>query len=268
MNGSTFLDTFLLGVLQGVTEFLPISSSGHLVIAQGYFTHLSGNAMIFDVMLHFGTLLAVVFYFWREVRGFLYLLVGKEVQDSPIPVRRWFWLIIVATIPSGIIGLTLEKPIEALFSSPTFAAGAIFVNGILLLTTSMAPQLSRQAGDLGVRDAILIGLMQGFAILPGISRSSNTIATGLFLGIKGDVAARFSFLMSIPAILGAVLVKSRGLHGADMAALIPYGVGAVVSLVTGLWAIAFLLRVIMKGKFQFFGYYCLLFGGGMFLLLQ
>lgn len=266
MNGWILLDTFLLGLIQGVTEFLPVSSDGHLVIAQGYLTHFNQKAMTFDVMLHLGTLLAVIIYFWRDVRLLLCFLVGKEVQGNPFPVRNWFWLIIIATIPTGIIGLTLEKMVEPLFYSPTFAAGGILVNGTLLLTTGMAPKHERQASDLGIRDAILIGVMQGFAVLPGISRSSNTIATAMFLGIRGDTAAKFSFLISIPAVTGAVLVKSRELHGVSMAELIPYGVGAVVALVIGLWAIAFLLRAIMRGKFLYFGYYCLFFGGAVLLL--
>lgn len=266
MNDLAILEACLLGIIQGVTEFLPVSSDGHLVLAQSYLTAFNQNAMTFDVMLHFGTLLAVVSYFWRDVRSLLYFLVGKEVQGNPFPVRSWFWLIIVATIPTGIIGLILEKTVEPLFASPTFAAGGIFLNGILLLSTFMAPKGERQAKDLRVRDAILIGAMQGFAILPGISRSSNTIATGMFLGIRGDIAAKFSFLISIPAVAGAVLVKSRELHGTSLAELVPYGVGAVVALVIGLWAIAFLLRTIMRGKFQYFGYYCLMLGGVVLIL--
>ena len=260
MNDLALLDACLLGIIQGVTEFLPVSSDGHLVIAQGYLHGFNQRAMTFDVMLHFGTLLAVVLYFWRDVRSLLYFLIGKELQGNPFPVKSWFWLIIIATIPTGIIGLTLEKTVEPLFSSPTFAAGAIFLNGIVLLLTVIAPKGERQAGDLRVRDAILIGITQGLAVLPGISRSSNTIATAMFLGFRGDIAAQFSFLISIPAVAGAVLVKSRELHGASLAELIPYAVGAAVALITGLWAIGFLLKVIMKGKFRYFGYYCLIRG--------
>jgi undecaprenyl-diphosphatase len=266
MNPSTLLDACLLGIIQGVTEFLPVSSDGHLVIAQGYLSGFHQKALTFDVMLHLGTLLAVVFYFWRDVRSFLYLLVGKEMKGNPFPVRSWCWLIMIATIPTGIIGLTLEKTVEPLFSSPTFAAAAIFINGIILLLTVMAPKGERQAIDLGVRDAILIGVMQGLAVLPGISRSSNTIVTAMFLGFRGDIAAQFSFLLSIPAVAGAVLVKSRELQGTSLTELIPYGAGAAVALVTGLWAISFLLKVIMKGKFQNFGYYCLIFGAVVLLL--
>lgn len=260
------LDACWLGIIQGVTEFLPVSSDGHLVIAQGYLPGSSQKAMTFDVMLHLGTLLAVLLYFWRDVRSSLYFLFGRETPGNPFPVRSWFWLIIIATIPTGIIGLALEKIVEPLFASPTFAAGAIVANGILLLLTVMAPKGERRAGDLRVWDAILIGLMQGFAVLPGISRSSNTIATAMFLGVRGEVAAQFSFLISIPAVTGAVLVKLRELQGTGMAELVPYGVGAATALVVGLWAIGFLLKVIMRGKFQYFGYYCLIFGGVVLLL--
>ncbi len=261
-----FLDAFLLGAIQGITEFLPVSSDGHLVIAQGYLTTFNKNAMTFDVMLHLGTLLAVILYFWRDVRCLLYFLVGKEVQSNPFPARTWFWLIVVATVPTGIIGLILEKTVEPLFTSPTVAAWGLLVNGTLLLSTTLAPRATRQAGDLNMRDAILIGTTQAFAILPGISRSSNTIATAMFLGIRGDIAARFSFLISIPAVLGAVLVKSRDLQSATVTDLIPYGFGVLVALLTGLWAISFLLKVIVKGKFGYFGYYCLIVGGAVLLL--
>lgn len=266
MNASDFSDALVLGIIQGVTEFLPVSSDGHLVIAQGYLPGFQQQALTFDVMLHFGTLLAVLSYYRRDVLSLLYYPLGKEVKDNPLPVRSWFWLIVVATIPTGIIGLGLEKSIEPLFSSPTFAAAGLVTNGVLLLLTVRAAGGKRQASDFGVWDAILIGTMQGFAVLPGISRSSNTIATAMFLGFRGEVGARFSFLISIPAVAGAVLVKSRELHGVSPAELLPYGIGATVALLTGLWAIAFLLKIIAKGKFQNFGYYCLIFGGAVLLI--
>jgi undecaprenyl-diphosphatase len=266
VNGLGLLIASFLGILQGLTEFLPVSSDGHLVIAQGYLAVLNGKTMAYIVVLHLGTLLAVVFYYRRNVGSFLQFLLGKEVRDSEFPVRRWFWLIVIATIPSGVIGLSLDKTAELLFASPGFAAGAIMANGILLLTTAIAQQGRRQAGDLGVGDALLIGFVQGFSILPGISRSSNTIAAAMFLGVKRDVAARFSFLISIPAITGAVIVKLNGLQGTPLAELTPLAVGAAIALATGLCAIAFLLRVIKRGKFQYFGIYCLIFGGSILFL--
>lgn len=255
------LNAFLLGVVQGLTEFLPVSSDGHLVIVQGYLPGFQQRAMTFDVVLHLGTLLAVLAYFWCDVRALSYFLFGREIQENPFPVRRWFWLILVASIPTGLIGLSLEQAVEPLFSSPTFAAAGLVVNGVLLLLTPLARKGDRQAGDLRVGDALLIGTMQGFAILPGISRSSNTIATAMFLGIRGEVAARFSFLISIPAVAGAVLLKLGELRGAGWAELLPYGIGAGVAWLSGLWAIGFLLKVIMRGRFQYFGYYCLVLGG-------
>jgi undecaprenyl-diphosphatase len=235
-----FLYACFLGIVQGITEFLPVSSDGHLVIAQGYLT--------------------------RDLFSFMGYLVGKEIPNSSIPARNWFWLILIASIPTGIIGLALEEIVEPLFSSPSFAAICIVLNGIFLLLTLYAPRPNRGAHDLGLWDAILIGIMQGFAVLPGISRSSNTIATAMFLRVRGDVAAQFSFLLSIPAVAGAVLMKARDLPGTSLGELTPYGVGAAAALVSGLWAIAFLLRVIVKGKFQYFGYYCLGFGGAILIL--
>jgi undecaprenyl-diphosphatase len=256
----------LLGVIQGITEFLPISSDGHLVIAQGYLPGFDHNPLTFDVMLHLGTLVAVLAYFRSEVWALLCSLFGYESENSMIPARRWLGLIVVATVPTIVIGLTLQTTAEALFSSPGFAAGALIVNGSLLLMTSLAPQSSRGAKDLKVRDALLIGVMQGFAVLPGISRSSNTIATAMFLGVRGDIAAQFSFLLSIPAVAGAVAFKLRDFYGTSGTELVPFGVGAAAALASGLWAIAFLLRMIVKGRLQYFGYYCLVFGGLVLLL--
>jgi undecaprenyl-diphosphatase len=255
-----FINACLLGIIQGVTEFLPISSDGHLVIAQGYLPGFDQNPLTFDVMLHFGTLVAVLLYFRRDVVALLASVFGCESRGSAIPARRWLVLIAIATLPTALIGLMLEKSAESLFSSPTFAASALIANGMLLLSTGLAPKSKRGAGDLNIRDALLIGIMQGLAVLPGISRSSNTIATAMFLGVRGDIAAQFSFLLSLPAVAGAVLLKLRDLQGASGGELIPFGIGAATALVSGLWAITFLLRVIMKDKLRYFGYYCLFFG--------
>ncbi len=258
-----FFEASLLGVIQGITEFLPISSDGHLVIAQGYLRAFQQNPMTFDVVLHFGTLLAVLYYFRRDVRALVFFLGRREVQGNLFPARRWVWSIFLATLPTGVIGLALEKSVEPLFVSPVFAAGGLLVNGTLLLSTGLAPSGQRSANDIKVRDALLIGLMQGFAVLPGISRSSNTIATAMFLGIRGEVAARFSFLLSIPAVMGAVLIKVSDLDVSRATDLIPYGVGVAFALMSGIWAISFLLKVIVMGRFRYFGYYCFLLGGGV-----
>lgn len=264
MNAKAFSDALLLGIVQGITEFLPVSSDGHLVIAQAYLPSFQEKAMTFDVMLHFGTLLAVLFYFWPDIRS---LLLDKGGGRNPFPGRTWLWLIIVASIPTGIIGLALEETAEPLFLSPSFAAGALMVNGMILLSTALVGKGHRGPGDLTARDAILIGIMQGFAVLPGISRSSNTIATAFFLGIRGETGARFSFLVSIPAVIGAVAVRAKDLQGVAVPDLAPYALGVAVAFASGLWAIGFLFRAIAGGKFQYFGYYCL-FAGGAILLLQ
>lgn len=261
----SLFSAFLLGLIQGVTEFLPISSDGHLVIAQGYLPGFRANPMTFDVMLHFGTLLAVVCYFWRDIIALAAAAV-RERADEAFPPRKWAWLVVVASLPTGLIGLSLEKSVEHLFASPTFAAAALLVNGALLLATGLAPRPKRGAADLNGWHALLIGIMQGLAVLPGISRSSNTIATAMFLGVRGEIAARFSFLISIPAVAGAVALKAKDLPGLAAEELLPYAVGTAVALASGMWAIGFLFKAIARGKFRHFGYYCLILGGAVLLL--
>ena len=247
----TFLDAILLGALQGLTEFLPVSSSGHLVLAQALLGLKSAGAsdsgpLSFEIIVHLGTLLAVFVYFrrllWRLVVS---LLPGGDSQD-----RRLIWLVALA-------GLYIKSLMSGVFSSPTFAASMLLINGVILILTGFI----RIGGEsVRLRSAMGIGLAQALAILPGISRSGLTISAGMFLKVSPQRAAEFSFLLAIPVILGAAALDIDNLGTLAGEQLAVYLSGAAVAFVSGLFAIGWLMRLIRKGKFLYFGVYSLALG--------
>jgi len=259
--------SFWLGVLQGITEFLPISSSGHLVLGKailGVQTH----GVAFEVFVHFGTLLAVVTVFWNDVWR-MFVAVGQAVR-KPLPSHwvalyqrdtffRLVVLILVGSIPAGVIGVLFESNIENAFSSPLFVSFMLILTGGILLGTRWAHGEDRQ---FGVVRGFLIGVAQSLAILPGISRSGSTIATGMYLGVERSEAARFSFLLALPAIFGATVLKSLELAetGVSRHEELVLAVGAVTSYVAGVLALKWLLGVIRRGRLDRFAYYCFAIG--------
>ncbi len=265
----SMIQAFILGLVQGATEFLPVSSSGHLIIFQTLFG-LNQDNVLFDVILHIGTLLAVFIYFREEV---IDLIVGccklirrlfsrrrrRIDQDEKLAL-----LVIIASIPTGIIGLILNNYTDTLFSNITLV-------GFMLLITAAALFLSnrRNSGDKKLRDmtsadALVIGLFQGIAVMPGISRSGFTISGSLFRGLKRDWAFRFSFLLSVPAVLGALLLEAKDAVGASIA-VAPMAVGVVTSFVSGLLFLYLLNSIVRKGKLSYFSVYCLIVGLGSIL---
>lgn len=239
----------VLGIIQGATEFLPISSSGHLVVAQQLMGWNDTGAAIlaFDIVLHIGTLVAVIAVLWREC---LEILTGKN--------WRMFFYLIVATIPAVIIGLTLKDFIEGLFTSIATVGVAWIVTAVVLLLTKHV-KTSEQL-DVGYKKSFIIGCAQAIAIIPGISRSGSTIAAGLFSRLNHTAAAKFAFLMSIPAIAGAATLDAKNLNGLSADLLWPLLVGFVFSMITGYICIKWLLSIIKHGKLWYFGIYCLLAG--------
>jgi len=257
----TVLQGALLGLLQGLTEFLPVSSSGHLVLAQSLVPGFRQPGVFFDVLLHVATLGAVVAYFWRDVAGMaVSLLPGGDAGR-----RRLVGWILAATVPTGAIGLALKDPLEALFHAPRAAAAMLLVTGTVLWVSEVLDR-GRDPGDrIGVWRALAVGTVQGMAIVPGISRSGSTIAAGTLLGIRIEDAARFSFLISIPAIVGAAVLELR--HAATPGlAWGPYAAGAAAAFLSGLAAIHWLLGVIRRGRFRWFAVYCWILGAGYLLL--
>jgi undecaprenyl-diphosphatase len=254
----TLLESTTLGILQGLTEFLPVSSSGHLVLMQT-FMGIGGPVVFFDVLLHIGTLAAVLVVFRKNIaaifRESATAVAGNGKPISELP-HAWFMLmIIVGSVPAGIIGILLEDTFEELFSSPLSVGFFLLVTGMLLFPTRRIKQGARTVGMITMYDAIIIGMAQAMAITPGISRSGATIAVALFLGLERETAVKYSFLLSIPAIAGAVLLKSLSMP--ELPANLPnYAAGMISAFGVGLVALLWLVRLVNRGKLEYFAYYC------------
>jgi undecaprenyl-diphosphatase len=247
------LAALLLGVLQGLTEFLPVSSSGHLVLFQQWL-HVPGDEVLFDLVCHLGTLAPVVFFYRRSL---LDMLRAPFVEKGPLserPSTRLILLLGLATVPTGLIGVLFKDFFEQLFATPGVLAITFAITGTLLFASRYARQGSIDPQTMLWWQALALGVAQGMAITPGISRSGTTIAVALFLGLSREYAARFSFLMSIPAILGAFVLKSRE---ADLAQLDfgILGVGAIASLISGYFALVLLVKLVKSGDFSKFSFY-------------
>ncbi len=260
-----FFDALILGLIQGLTEFLPISSSGHLVIGQALLG-LAEPGVSLEIWLHVGTLLAVVAYFRRRVFAIVRAIIPGPKTPESVPNRRLLWILVIGTIPAVAAVLLFRSYFELAYDSPPFASIMLIVTGIFLLLTFFA---ANRARAVGFTRGFLIGLAQAAAILPGISRSGATISCALFLGVSPAVAAEFSFLLAVPAIAGAFVYDLifSGAAGAFSGDLPLYFAGALVSFIVGILAIHYLLRVIRAGRFYLFGLYCLVAGTISFILL-
>ncbi len=243
------------GIIQGLTEFLPVSSSGHLTLFQ-YFSgrHDLAANMLADIAFHFGTLLAVIFFFRHDLLPYF---TPAGWRDSAR--RKIAMLIIVGSIPTAAIGILFKDLFKSMFAMPSIVAAALFITGLLLL---LAEKLKKSAASelagFSFFRAMIIGIAQGLAITPGISRSGSTIAAGLLLGLKGEEAARFSFLLMIPAVGGATLLEAKDAFAAGLpAAIDPVGlaIGTIAAAITGFLALKLLVFIIQKQKLSFFAYY-------------
>jgi len=266
----SLLEAVLLGIVQGLTEFLPVSSSGHLVLGE-FLLGVKFDDISFEVFLHFGTFFSVVIVFrhtiwsifkavWLKAKS----IFIREVTSSGSEDWHLFLLIVAGSVPAGIAGMVFKNYVERSFSSVTFVSVMLLVTGAVLIFTQFFKATRRK---LNFGDALLVGLAQALAMLPGISRSGLTISTGIFKKVERSRAAEFSFLLSLPAILGASLLELKDvLSYADSGqGLKIYVTGAVTAFVVGYLAIKFLLSIIKKGKFQYFGFYC--FAVGFFFLI-
>ncbi len=266
MNPLTLLSSVLLGVIQGVTEFLPVSSSGHLAIAE-HLLNVSGASAsppFFDVLLHLGTLFAVFAAYWEDIRDmvleFFYGVSDLVHRTTPRRVPPAL-LIIVGTLPLFAV-LPIKDTIESLGDNMYFVASALLATGCLLFASDHVRRGRKTEKSATMLDALLVGVGQALATCPGISRSGTTITAGCFVGFDRKFAVRYSFLMSIPAILGAnILSLKDALEGDILWAEVPiYLVGVAVSAVVGYACIRLIRLVADKGKFGFFAYYCWLAG--------
>jgi undecaprenyl-diphosphatase len=265
----------LLGIVQGLTEFLPVSSSGHLVLFQHLFG-LTEPEIFFDICLHIGTLLAIVMVFRRELGHILLTLFHSpgllkrtggagNLFDQNEDIRL-VTLILLGTIPTGIIGLLLKPLAEDLFSNVWIVGVMLLITGGLLWLTRRVPEQGRPLRKMRPKDALIIGLVQGMAIMPGLSRSGSTICIALLMGVDRETAGRYSFLLSIPAILGAlVLGLDFSVIGHSSASTGVILLGTIVAALVGYAALIVLLRMIKKGRLSVFAPYC--WGIGVVALL-
>ncbi|MGC8827486.1 MAG: undecaprenyl-diphosphatase UppP [Anaerolineae bacterium] len=257
------LQAVVLGILQGATEFLPISSSAHLVLVP-WLLGWASPGLVFDTIVHWGTAAAVVLYFARDLWVIIRDWVLGTFRLRPATSStRLGWLIILGTIPAVLIGALGEKPVEALFAAPAWTAGFLLVTAVILVVSERVGRQNRDAEGMAWWEALLIGLAQGLALAPGISRSGATIAVGLVLGLRRPAAARFSFLLSVPVILGAGLPQlldfMRMPGASDSAGLL--AVGFLAAAVSGFLAIHFLLSFVCRRRLYPFAVYCALLGG-------
>jgi len=254
-----------LGLVQGLTEFLPVSSSGHLVLAE----HLLGvdpPGISFEVVLHLGTLLAVLVYFRHRLWDIGQDLVQRRTVANRHDGRKYFLALVIGTIPAGVAGILFKDQVEAAFSAPKAAAAFLLVTGVFLLATRLARGMQR---PLTLPRAFLVGCAQAVALLPGISRSGSTMSAAMGLGISPAAAAEFSFILSIPAILGATVLSvgealAEGISG-PIAAV--YALGGCVAALVGYASLWLLFGMIKKGRFWWFGVYCLVVGIASLVLL-
>lgn len=260
----------VLGILQGLTEFLPVSSSGHLALGQ-YLFAIKEPALFFDVSLHVGTLLAVAVVFFKDIRSMVQALfelvismlksdgnVKRKLQENPD--IRLVLLIITGSIPTALLGLFIKQYIDLLFGSINFVGTMLLVTGTFLWLTKDVKKSESGIMEMGYKQAILIGLCQGMAVFPGISRSGATISAALFSGIGRETAARFSFLLSIPAILGAEVLSFRDFLSQGISFDFSVIYGTLVSFVVGYLALIILLRIVRKGRLHLFAPYCWIVG--------
>jgi len=253
----TFLQAIILGIVQGITEWLPVSSSGHLVIVQQLFG--LKVPVFFDVLLHLGTLGVILVFFWKDIIELIKVIIHRDFKSE---YGRLFIFILLGSIPTAIIGLVFHELLVSFFSNLLVVGVALIATGTLLFFCE------RREGkkELTIRESLLIGLAQGLAIIPGISRSGSTIGLGLLSGIDRDKLIRFSFLLSVPAVLGASLFESRNIVFSQIEWL-PFLSGMIVSGIVGYFSLKFLIKFIKERRLKVFSWYCWIIGIGLIILM-
>ena len=262
----TFLSSFLLGLVQGIAEFLPISSSGHLAIAQNLLGMSDAGTVpeLFDVLLHLGTLVAVFVAYWADIKDMVLEffrgagdLIHHSTPNPVPPARRLILLIILGTLPLFVV-LPVKDAVQGLSNSMAFIGAALIVTGVLLFVSDRVKKGRKNERTATWLDVLIVGIGQAIATMPGISRSGMTITTGCFVGFERKFAVRFSFLLSIPAVLGANILSlaDAAKAGINWAEVPVYLVGVVTAAVVGYLCIRLLRFIADRGKFGAFAYYC------------
>lgn len=256
-----FLNAILLGIVQGLTEFLPISSSGHLVLFQHFFQKQTADSadITLEIILHFGSLIAVLVYFRKDIWELLTSLFhwNKNLeQNKHYRNRLTILYLITATFCTGLVYVLFGDRIEAMFANPLLVASMLSVTGLIVFSSDMVKKNEIPVSNMGLGRSIIIGLGQGIAMIPGVSRSGTTIATALITGLKRSEAARFSFLLSIPAILAANLSELDAIVHLKPELIASYIGGVIAAFISGYLVIAFLIKLIQASKLKYFAFYC------------
>lgn len=252
------INAILLGLIQGLSEFLPISSSGHLVLAANIL-NFQEEGIAFEVFVHFGTLLSVFVAFRKEISKMIIapyaIWINKSKDKEMREYLNWDFYVLIGTIPAVIVGLLFKDQIESLFSSIILVLIMLSITGTIMIISRFLPVTDK---PLKKSNSFIIGVAQAFAILPGISRSGSTIVTALAYGINRENAAKFSFILSIPAVLGATILKTKDLIDMppDQGEILLLIIGAIAAFISGYFAIIWLINLVKKGKLEWFGYYC------------
>ncbi|MFO7895796.1 MAG: undecaprenyl-diphosphate phosphatase [Candidatus Cloacimonadales bacterium] len=255
------LKSIIMGIIQGLTEFLPVSSSGHLVLAKHYLGIQFSSSVAFEVFLHLGSVLAVLIYYRKDIAQLLISLFKfKDNSKEHLHNRNTIYYLLVATFVTGLIYFFFDDRIEAIFDTTNpnnlyWVSIFLAITGLIVFCSDKisVTQLNQR---LGIKKSILIGIAQAFALLPGISRSGSTISMGIFVGMKREEAARFSFLLSLPAILGANIMKFGELSQLNSSDLSAFLFGALAAFISGLLVISALIKLIKDKKLKYFAYYC------------
>lgn len=264
----TFLHAIILGIFQGITEFLPISSSGHLVVLQHFFGIKEGN-LFFTEMLHFGTLISIIIVYFNDIIKIIaefFKMLGQGIKNKKIRVTNMYQkmaiLIIIGSIPTAIIGLAFKDTFEKLYNSILAISIAFLITGFILWFVDKKSRGNKDIKDMSFLDSILIGIFQGAAIAPGISRSGSTIAGGLFRGLNRKLATEFSFLLALPATFGAGLLGIKEVidTGSQAQFSAPLVLGIIISTVVGIISIKVLIKLLENEKLYYFSYYLWVLG--------
>lgn len=262
----SLFEAFLLGIIQGISEFLPISSSGHLALFRALLNNDLQAGITFEIVVHFGSFCSIVLYYRKRLGGILADFFKslspsalKEQRFKTDPNTQLSLFILLSMIPAMLVGFTLKDTIESLFDSPVFVSAMLLVTGLILYSTKFVSQHTK---EINAGRGLLMGVAQAFAIIPGISRAGSTISTGLLLGVKRDTAANFSFLMVLPVLAGAMLLAFKDLYelGVENVQVMVLIIGFLSSFVMGYACLAYLLKLLKRDKFHYFAFYCWFIG--------
>ena len=261
----SYIEVVILGLVQGLAEFLPVSSSGHLALLQQWFGIEEDNVLLFAVLLHVGTLISVLIVYWKDVWELIKelgltikdIFTGKGLRLEERPTRKLGVMIIVATIPTGVIGILFNDFFDSLYNSVIPIGVGLIITGFLLILAERTGTSSRGIQQMNYRNALFIGTVQGIAICPGISRSGSTLFGSLICNLDRKFAVKFVFLISIPSILGSAVMETPAAiqSGLDTALIGPIAVGMIVAAVSGLVAIKTMIKIVSSKKLSYFSYY-------------